>query len=81
MTKILLTRHGHVDGIKPARFRGRAELPLTAHGLAQAEATLGVHVKREIIASMIELVTSRHDSLAAAREEPKSVRRGLAKKS
>lgn len=38
MTRILLTRHGHVDGIKPARFRGRAELPLTSHGLAQADA-------------------------------------------
>jgi len=38
MTKILLTRHGHVDGIHPARFRGRAELPLTALGLAQADA-------------------------------------------
>jgi probable phosphoglycerate mutase len=38
MTKILLTRHGHVDGIKPARFRGKAELALTAHGLAQADA-------------------------------------------
>ena len=38
MTKILLTRHGHVDGIKPARFRGKAELPLTEHGLAQADA-------------------------------------------
>ena len=38
MTKILLTRHGHVDGIRPARFRGRAELPLTDHGLAQAAA-------------------------------------------
>jgi len=38
MTKILLTRHGHVDGIHPARFRGRAELPLTATGLAQADA-------------------------------------------
>ena len=25
---ILLTRHGHVDGIRPARFRGRAELSL-----------------------------------------------------
>jgi hypothetical protein len=23
MTKIVLTRHGHVDGIKPERFRGR----------------------------------------------------------
>ena len=38
MTRILLTRHGHVDGIHPARFRGRTELPLTALGLAQADA-------------------------------------------
>ena len=38
MIRILLTRHGHVDGIRPARFRGRAELPLTARGLAQADA-------------------------------------------
>jgi len=38
MTTLLLTRHGHVDGIKPARFRGRAELPLTPTGLAQAAA-------------------------------------------
>ena len=38
MTKILLTRHGHVDGIRPARFRGRAELALTERGLAQAGA-------------------------------------------
>jgi probable phosphoglycerate mutase len=38
MTKILLTRHGHVDGIKPERFRGRAPLPLTARGRADAAA-------------------------------------------
>ena len=38
MTKILLTRHGHVEGIHPERFRGRAELSLTDHGLAQADA-------------------------------------------
>jgi len=37
VTKILLTRHGHVDGINPKRFRGRAELPLTELGLKQAE--------------------------------------------
>ena len=37
MTKILLTRHGHVDGINPKRFRGRAELPLTELGLRQAD--------------------------------------------
>jgi broad specificity phosphatase PhoE len=38
MTKIILTRHGHVDGIKPERFRGRADLALTAHGEAEARA-------------------------------------------
>jgi phosphoserine phosphatase len=36
MTKILLTRHGHVEGIKPERFRGRAPLELTALGRQQA---------------------------------------------
>ena len=38
MTTILLSRHGHVEGIKPARFRGRAELALTSTGVAQASA-------------------------------------------
>lgn len=38
MTQIILTRHGHVDWIAPERFRGRADLPLTAQGLAQARA-------------------------------------------
>ena len=38
MTKILLTRHGHVEGIKPERFRGRAPLQLTALGRAEAAA-------------------------------------------
>jgi probable phosphoglycerate mutase len=39
MTKIILTRHGHVDGITPERFRGRTEVPLTKYGKAQAAAT------------------------------------------
>jgi phosphoserine phosphatase len=38
MTKILLTRHGHVEGIKPERFRGREPLELTALGRQQAAA-------------------------------------------
>jgi len=38
MTKIILTRHGHVEGIEPERFRGRAELPLNARGLHEAKA-------------------------------------------
>ena len=39
MTKIILVRHGHVEGISPARFRGRADLVLTPEGRRQAEAT------------------------------------------
>jgi probable phosphoglycerate mutase len=46
MTKILLTRHGHVDGINPKRFRGRAELPLTELGLKQAE-RLGARIAKQ----------------------------------
>jgi broad specificity phosphatase PhoE len=38
MPKILLTRHGHVEGISPERFRGQTELALTEKGLAQAAA-------------------------------------------
>jgi probable phosphoglycerate mutase len=39
MTKIILVRHGHVEGISPERFRGRADLPLTPEGRRQAQAT------------------------------------------
>jgi len=38
MTKIILTRHGHVEGIEPERFRGRAELPLSVRGMHEAKA-------------------------------------------
>jgi len=38
MAKILLVRHGHVEGIDPARFRGRRDLPLTPEGRRQARA-------------------------------------------
>jgi phosphoserine phosphatase len=38
VTKILLVRHGHVEGIKPERFRGRADVPLTDRGAAEAKA-------------------------------------------
>jgi phosphoserine phosphatase len=39
VTKIILTRHGHVEGITPERFRGRLDLPLTALGHRQIAAT------------------------------------------
>jgi broad specificity phosphatase PhoE len=38
MTKILLVRHGHVEGIEPPRFRGRQDLALTELGCRQADA-------------------------------------------
>jgi len=38
LSRILFVRHGHVEGIDPPRFRGRADVPLTAQGRAQARA-------------------------------------------
>lgn len=38
MATILLARHGHVEGIKPERFRGRHATPLTELGRSQARA-------------------------------------------
>jgi len=38
-TTIILTRHGHVEGIEPRRFRGRQDVPLTTLGAKQAQAT------------------------------------------
>ena len=41
MVKLLLVRHGHVEGIQPERFRGRTDVPLTPEGRRQAVATAG----------------------------------------
>jgi phosphoserine phosphatase len=38
MTKIILTRHGEVEGISPERFRGREPLDLTCRGRIEARA-------------------------------------------
>ena len=32
MAKLLLVRHGHVEGIQPERFRGRTDVALSAEG-------------------------------------------------
>lgn len=50
--KIILCRHGHVEGISPARFRGRAEIPLTERGLAEAHA-LGQRIAAQWTAAAI----------------------------
>ncbi|MFT3977721.1 MAG: histidine phosphatase family protein [Sphingomonas bacterium] len=44
--KLLLCRHGHVEGISPPRFRGRREQPLTELGEWQAQA-LGARIAAE----------------------------------
>jgi broad specificity phosphatase PhoE len=36
MTRLILVRHGHVDGIYPPRFRGRCDVDLSEVGLKQA---------------------------------------------
>ena len=41
-TKIILVRHGHVEGIDPRRFRGREDIPLTPLGRSQANSTAAV---------------------------------------
>jgi phosphoserine phosphatase len=41
--KLILTRHGHVEGIEPERFRGREDVPLTEKGVTQA-AALARHI-------------------------------------
>jgi len=38
VTKLLLVRHCHVDGIAPERFRGRRDIPLSPQGILQARA-------------------------------------------
>jgi len=39
MTRIILVRHGHVEGISPERFRGRRDVDLSDLGARQAQAT------------------------------------------
>lgn len=39
MTTVILTRHGHVEGIRPLRFRGQHPLSLTEQGRQEAELT------------------------------------------
>ena len=39
MTRFVLVRHGQTDWNRVERFRGRADVPLNASGLSQAEAT------------------------------------------
>jgi phosphoserine phosphatase len=39
MARLILMRHGHVEGIHPPRFRGRRDVDLSEHGADQAQRT------------------------------------------
>jgi len=39
MTRLLVVRHGHVEGMSPERFRGRRDVDLSDLGSRQAQAT------------------------------------------
>ena len=74
MPRILLTRHGHVEGISPERFRGRNDLPLTEKGVAQAVA-LGDRIRGEwrpvaIYAGPLRRCVATGEAIAAATGAP-----------
>jgi len=46
MVKLIIVRHGHVEGIEPERFRGRTDVPLTPEGRRQAIVTAGCIASR-----------------------------------
>lgn len=81
MAKILLTRHGHVDGISPERFRGQTELALTAEGQVQA-AALAERISREwkpsaIYSSPLQRCVATGEAIAKATREPCRVLKSL----
>jgi broad specificity phosphatase PhoE len=74
MPKILLTRHGHVDGISPGRFRGQTELALSEKGLSQA-AALAECISSEwhpaaIYTSPLRRCVATGEAIAAVTEAP-----------
>jgi len=81
MPKIVPTRHGHVEGISPERFRGQTELALTEKGLAQA-AALAERISREwhpaaIYTSPLQRCIATGDAIAAATRAPSKVLKSL----
>jgi probable phosphoglycerate mutase len=74
MTRILLVRHGQVEGISPERFRGRKDIPLTEKGVAQTEA-LAQRIRRDwrpdaIYTSPLKRCVATADAIAAATGAP-----------
>ncbi len=81
MPKILLVRHGHVEGIEPARFRGRRDVPLTEEGRRQARAVAERIAERwrpsAIYASPLQRCVQTAHEICAASSVPSVVVDGL----
>ena len=81
MPRILLTRHGHVEGISPERFRGRSDLSLTEKGVTQAVA-LGDRMRGEwrpvaIYAGPLRRCVATGEAIAAATGAPCKIMENL----
>jgi phosphoserine phosphatase len=68
--KLLLVRHGHVDGISPERFRGRRDVPLSPQGVQQAR-EVAEHIAQwqravAVYTSPLQRCTETASAIAAA---------------
>ena len=81
MTRILMVRHGHVEGIEPPRFRGRCETPLTELGQRQAAATASrIAASAKVAAvwtSPVQRCVATGRAIAAATGAPQQVAAAL----
>lgn len=81
MGRILLVRHGHVEGIDPERFRGREDVPLTAVGREQARAAaafIGARWQPALVyTSPMQRCIETGNPIAAACKIPSRVLDGL----
>ncbi|MFG1392085.1 histidine phosphatase family protein [Xanthobacter agilis] len=82
MPRLILTRHGQVEGISPERFRGRMDMPLSPQGEAQAEALAAAIAAcarpTAIYTSPLARAVATGASIARATNAPATVAEGLA---
>jgi len=82
MTRLLLVRHGETEWNREERFRGRADIPLNAKGLAQAEATARCIASRyepsAVYASPLSRAVQTAEAIASRYPLPVQVHAGLA---
>jgi len=82
VTRLLIVRHGHVEGIEPPRFRGRIELALTPLGVRQA-AAVAARIAAEwapaaVLTSPLRRCIATGAAIAAATGAPARVLESLA---